>query len=249
MSHHGRSFGVLQVGLAAAILVVLLVIGGLSAAQAQTGPQGIPQAVGTNFDSYFTSDHAGWKPVTGYWTVNANGYYRSPGKKNSTASVKHIDTYSDFNYEVRMKRKGAYCLGCGNGIVFRGDPSSLYGNWWRPSYVFEYFTDGTYDVIEINTISGAVPLKSRTASSWVNDGEAWNNLIVQVSGTSLEFYINAHLLWSTTNSYLSSGKVGVQFSRGDGPGILLIDQAHMDVVTSARILDMFADVFPAIGGT
>ena len=52
-----------------------------------------------------------------------------------------------------------------------------------------------------------------TPSPTINQGEAWNTLRVEARGTSLSFYINGTLLWSGTDSSLSSGRVGLAMYR------------------------------------
>jgi hypothetical protein len=63
-----------------------------------------------------------------------------------------------------------------------------------------------------------VALATWASSPAINQGDAWNTLRVEASGTSLAFYINGTLIWSGTDSSLSSGRAGVGMYRDASTG-------------------------------
>lgn len=180
---------------------------------------------GPAFYSSFDGSSTGWSAVKGVWNIYLSNYYRSNGVFNAVASAKHSWTYNNFLYQVRMKRSG-------NGyspqnIIIRGNPNSLDPNYdWKPSYIFQYRNDGDFSVWEITSTGTSIALKNWTDSSKIVKN-GWNTLAVRAYGSSLKYYINGGLVWSGSDTTLTSGAVGFSFFRDELPGTLLVNWAKL----------------------
>jgi hypothetical protein len=173
------------------------------------------------FNSQFTTDAQGWSPINSTWTVNTtNGLYISNGApKLYWHTVSHVNNYTSFTYEVRMKR--TTCGNCTNHIMIRGTPSSVNAaGIWSNGYMFSYQnsnpaspSSGGWAAHRI--INGVVSgLHSWTATPHVVPYN-FNTLKVVANGTSLTFYINDQPIWSGTDSSLASGQVGIGMYQGN----------------------------------
>jgi hypothetical protein len=197
-----------------------------------------------NFNSSFNGSSNGWSGVNSVWSVYNSQYYRSTGQPNGLNSAKHTGTYSNFTYEVRMKRTGV-CTKCANNIIIRGKPTQLIvEGWWNPSYVFEYANSGSFSVRKFRPNGTYVALKPWTSSSAIIK-KGWNTLKVAVVGTSLKFYINGKLVWSGKDTTLKSGQVGFGFFRYVDAGTLLVDWAKL-TKTSSSALTLDEEVMPGV---
>jgi hypothetical protein len=180
---------------------------------------------GPAFYSTFDGTSTGWSAVKGVWNIYLSNYYRSNGVFNAVGSAKHSWTYDNFLYQVRMKRNGSGYLS--NNITIRGNPNSLNAsNYWKPSYIFQYRNDGDFSVWEITSTGTSIALKNWTNSSKIVKN-GWNTLAVRASGSSLKYYINGGLVWSGSDTSLTSGAVGFGFSRDELPGTLLVNWARL----------------------
>jgi hypothetical protein len=161
------------------------------------------------FDSQFNGSADGWGAHSGTWYVDS--------------------TY----HQVRLRRSG--CDFCANRLLVRGTPNPLQSdNWWYTQYAFQYSRDGDYSVWK-EIAGSSTALKSWTYSSAINQGTAWNTLRVVTSGTSLYFYINGTLVWSGSDSSLSSGRVGIGMYRSSSSSgdKLSVNWATLTTSTSA----------------
>jgi len=165
---------------------------------------------GCEIDSDFNGTAHGWVSHSGDWYIGAE-YLYTYGLAGAWSSASYVEDFEDFEYEARMWRSG--CDPCSNSLVFRGTPDPLSpDNLWYSEYLAQYTRLGEYSVWRI-VGQDAVPLVGWTFSPAINQGDAWNTLRVEASGTSLTFYINGTLLWSGTDSSLSSGRAGVGMYR------------------------------------
>jgi hypothetical protein len=164
----------------------------------------------TGFNSQFSGSATGWQSHSGIWTVDSN-YYSTTGLANAVSSASYTADFTNFDYQARLWRNG--CDTCANHIVIRGTPTPLDGiNWWNRSYVFQYTRNGSYSVWK--TVAGSyTPLQGWTSISAINQGSAWNTLRVVANGSNFYFYINGTLVWSGTDSSLTSGRVGIGMYR------------------------------------
>jgi len=175
------------------------------------------------FDSQFNGSATGWYSYAGLWYMGAS-YLYSPGVDDAFASAANSDTFSDFDYQVRMRRLGSESAS--NGVIVRGDPYPLgSGNRWNEGYAFYYQTTGAFSVFRYD--SGiAVALQGWTSSDAIITGEAWNTLRVVAEGPQLYFYINGAQVWSGRDENYSSGKAGLlMYSQTGSSDELQVDWA------------------------
>jgi C1A family cysteine protease len=195
-------------------------------------------ALTPGFNSNFNGSAAGWSAVNGAWNIYSGVYYRSTGLANTGSSAKHTGpaggTYRNFTYEARMSRSGV-CTSCANRIIIRGNPASLDPeNKWKPSYVFQYTNNGSFSVSETSSTGSIVTLKGWTTSTTIVLN-GWNTLKVVANGPSLKFYINDTLVWSGSDTTLTTGRVGFGFYRDAAAGTLVVDWAKLTVITSSPV--------------
>lgn len=187
--------------------------------------------------SPFNGNANGWQVNSGIWTSTPI-FLVSPGQANVRSSISYPVNYTNVWVQTRMMRNG--CVGCANAIILRGTPDPLEPmNFWRSSYLFQYTNTGKYSVFK--TVGGASPvaLAGWTASNAINasdvGGDYWNVLTVMASGSSLYFYINGALVWSGTDSSLSSGRVGIDmYSEGTW------NQLNVDWITVMNFIPLSA---------
>jgi len=180
------------------------------------------------FNSQFNGSAEGWEVHTGAWTVDSN-YYSTPGLRDLSSSASYVGEFSNMDYRVRMRRYG--CNTCANRILIRGVPDPLdETNRWYSYYAFQYSGDRYYSVWK--RVGGGSPaaLQGWTYSPAINSGEAWNTLRVVANGSSISFYINGTLVWSGTDTSLSSGRVGIGMYDDASTGNLLqVDWATLTI--------------------
>lgn len=188
------------------------------------------------FNSPFTTNATGWSAVKGVWTVNTtSGIYSTTGiPKLLYHSVRHINNYSTLTYEARMKR--TTCHTCANDLIIRGNPSAFTSNGlWKNGYVFQYQNSGSatpsqgaWKALKIKN-GVTTSLGGWTASTFINPYN-WNTLKVTAKGSALKFYINGHLVWSGTDTGLTTGQVGIGMYQGNiaaTMGTLFVDWAKL----------------------
>ena len=185
---------------------------------------------------WFNTQFNDWKGEKGIWYIVSGKYLKTKGAKNKFASVSHYKTNSNLDYRVKMKRTG--CQTCANKIMIRGTPAPLVGSHyddWHNGYFFEYAGDGQYCVYK--QVGGTWSwLKGWTASPAINKGSAWNTLRVVANGSSLKYYINGTLVWSGTDSSLTSGQAGIGMYRDTSSGnALYVDWAKGTKLASVAL--------------
>jgi hypothetical protein len=190
------------------------------------------------FNSQFGANASGWTAVKGTWAVNTtSGMYITYGAPNNTwHSVKHANNYTTLTYEVKMKR--TTCATCQNFVVIRGTSASLdAAGLWNSGYFFQYqnkATGGTQGAWSVVKIQGGVKttLKGWTKSAYIVPS-GFNTLKVMAKGSALKFYINGNLVWSGTNTALTTGQVGLGMYQGNTAptlGALYVDWAKLDTI-------------------
>jgi len=165
----------------------------------------------TGFDSQFNGDSSGWVSHSGGWYNNGYHYF-SGGIAGSTASASYPENFSNFDYSAKLWRIGSDSVA--NRIYVRGTPDPLDGyNDWYSYYMLQYTREGKFSVFK--RVNGGTPiaLQGWMSSAAVNQGDAWNTLRVVATGSSLSFYINGTLVWSGSDSSLSTGRVGIGMYR------------------------------------
>ena len=190
----------------------------------------------SSFDIQFVNSMEGWKSVSGNWSVQS-GYLTTPGMDNYFVSVSYPQSYSDFDYQVKLKRTG--CDLCASTILVRGKPKTLVEkNKWYSYYAFQYTRSGSFSVFK--RVDGDLyVIKDWTTESAINTGDAWNILRVWAKGSDLRYYINGNLVWSGQDSSLKYGNVGVSmYQEPDDDNQLFVDWATLtlDVSQSGQSL-------------
>jgi hypothetical protein len=177
---------------------------------------------GVGFDSEFNGSADGWESHSGIWSVDSQ-YYSTIGLFGTSASTSYMEEFTDFDFQARVKRTG--CESCANRLIVRGTPLPLdLSNHWAAEYIFNYANNGYFSVGKI--VNGVTTvLQGATPSPAIVTGGDWNILRVVASGNSLSFYINNTLVWSGTDSELSSGRVGLGMYRDL---LSLIDNFQVD---------------------
>ena len=165
---------------------------------------------GGGFDSQFNGSATGWVTHSGAWYVDDN-YLYTGGIAGTSSSASYTEDFSNFTYETRLIRGG--CDSCANRLYVRGTPNPLIsGNHWYHEYMFQYSRDGGFSIFKI-VAGNPTALQNWAFTSAIHQGDAWNTLKVTANGTSLYFYINGTLVWSGSDSSLSSGRVGLGMYR------------------------------------
>jgi hypothetical protein len=165
------------------------------------------------FDSQFNGDADGWSQHSGIWNTDDN-YFFTHGEIGYWSSVSHSSDFDNFDYEVQMWRYGSETNS--NNIIIRGTPDPLaIDNRWDSYYSFQYTRSGSFSVWKKLPGETSIVLQDWTSSSAINPGDAWNTLRVVAIDNDLNFYINGTLIWSGTDTSLSSGMVGISMFRED----------------------------------
>jgi Zn-dependent metalloprotease len=165
----------------------------------------------SGFSTSFAWSAPSWVIHSGTWGVNSD-FLLTPGVQGGWASVSYAQDYTDVDYEVRLWRDGAD--GSANRIFVRATPNPLGADHNLHSYYsFQYTRDGSFSVWKrVNGTSTA--LQGWTTDPAINSGDAWNTLRVVADGPDLSFYISGTLVWSGTDTDLTSGRVGISMYRG-----------------------------------
>jgi hypothetical protein len=183
------------------------------------------------FRSQFNGNAAGWvkRPGAG-WTFTSGGYYGTNGVSNKISSISYSKSFTDFTYQVRMKRSAVDSDGGQAGLVVRGSPTFVPNNDWRTAYEFIYSSlNGNFQVwSRVNAVPALLQDWTPSPSIAAND---WNTLKVIAKGESLQFYINDSLVWSGVDSSIHSGQVGIWDGNGGSSAERLdVDWATLDPI-------------------
>jgi hypothetical protein len=167
-----------------------------------------PQRFTIGFNSHFTGSTAPWLAVRGVWSNASGVYYYTGGIASQYSSASYsTSTFTNQDVSARFWDNGANTdFTC---IAVRGTPGTLSASGeWQNAYIFCYRRDGNYGVWKrVNHVWTA--LRGWTATGTVVQGSAWNLLRARAVGTSLSFWINGTLLYSTSDSSLASGRTAI----------------------------------------
>ncbi len=174
-------------------------------------------------NSQFNGSSTGWVNRPGATWVNNSVSYYTNGLNNLISSASYNKNFGNFTYQARMKRVGNSINS--SGLVVRGLPVFGSDNDWNTSYQFLYSQDGYFSVWK--GLSGSwTTLKGWTTSAAIVDN-GWNVLKVTADGSQFRFYINNSLVWSGTDSALTTGQVGILMDRGTVAEKLEVDWATL----------------------
>jgi hypothetical protein len=164
------------------------------------------------FSSQFNGSSAGWTAYYGSWSIDSNQWYHAVGDGTYYVTSGYSATnYANFDVQTRVSTNTpheAY-------LMVRGTPTPLDGGKdWNSGYYFGFDVNGFYMVGKM--VNGSwTEIQPWTFTSALNQGGAWNVLRVVASDNNLYYYINGALVWSGTDSSLTTGKVG--FELGTNP--------------------------------
>lgn len=177
--------------------------------------EGVARAGYTNgFNEQFSGNPSNWTIFSGSW-LYGGGTVRGIGRTNDFGEIYFKQAaYSNFDYQVRMKRTG--CATCSNTLTFR-DTGTNAG-------YFGYSKDGYYYIGA--KFGSSYPMwKNWTPSSAIVKG-GYNTLRVVATGNTYVFLINNKTVSTMVKSGLSSGVVGVRhYSIVSGGNYLDVDWA------------------------
>ena len=178
------------------------------------------------FDSQFNGDSTGWFSYAGaYWLFGSGYVYTYGVSPNLWSSIAHITPFTNMDYQARMMRLG--CDTCSNNLIIRGTIAPQTGeNLWNNAYLFQYTRNGSFSVFRVFN-GNAMPLQSWTFSPAILAGDEWNTLRVIASGNQLYFFINDTLLWTGTDTFFTTGKVGISMYVSNTTG----DELRVDWAT------------------
>jgi hypothetical protein len=169
-------------------------------------------AAASGFNEQFTSSTSAWSQSSGAWTWQSGDYWYTPGLAGLVStSLYTAGSFANFDLSVRMLRSGSSQTKS-NSVWIRA--SAELGSDGNPlnGYRFNYTSLGRFSVWKyVNGVESA--LQDWTSSSLIAQGSAFNTLRVYASGASLYYYINGSMVWSASDSSLSTGLVGVGMSR------------------------------------
>ena len=165
-------------------------------------------------DCYHVWDFNGsapdWTIHSGAWYVDSDFLWTS-GISDAVSSVSYDAAFADLDYQASLWRYG--CDTCANRLYVRGTPEPLDSSTrWYAGYMFQYHRNGRHSVWKYDAGSPTA-LQYWAYSPAINQGDAWNTLRVVAHDGSLYFYINGTLVWSGSDSSLTSGRVGIGMYR------------------------------------
>jgi len=176
------------------------------------------------FDSQFNGDATGWYSHSGDWFIGGD-YLFTTGLDNFWSTASYYLPFANLDYTARMMRLG--CETCSSNLLIRGTPDPLDPQYrWDQYYSFQLSRDGFFSVYK--RIGGvSTTLQSWTYTDAIIQGNAWNNLRVFARGSSIYYTINGTLVWSGTDTSLTSGRVGVGMYGSNAAG----DEIRVDWAT------------------
>jgi hypothetical protein len=183
----------------------------------------------TTFHTNFNGSMGGWQAHFGAWSEGTE-YLTTPGQDNMWSSISYPLDYTNVRVDARFLRNGVNPL-YANTIIVRGNPASLTAEKiWNNGYYFNYSNDGRYWIFKIvggniAFLQGGTP----TPAVLVSDasGDYWNYMTVMAFGSNLYLYINDQLVWSGTDTSLTSGRVGFSMAQPPGWNRLYVDWASV----------------------
>jgi len=191
----------------------------------------------TGFNSQFNGNADGWEVHSGMWYYDDTSLF-TYGNAGNLSTVSYAADFTNLDYKVQLARAGSQLNG--NQLFIRGkpDPLSSIGEWYK-GYIFQYSANGNYSILKtINGVTSAI--KSWTYSSAINQGYYWNTLRITANGGTLKFYINGSLVWSGTDTSLTSGRVGIgmYLASTSTTDWLVVDWATLTTSVSTSVSDL-----------
>jgi hypothetical protein len=171
-----------------------------------------PRDFTVGFNHQFNSGGlAPWEATSGTWTVQS-GFMTAPGRELDSQHVGYgtsVSSFKTLDFTARLWRDGDDFSA--NRLMVRGIPLPLgSASAWHSMYQFQYTRSGSFSVFK-RVAGAASAIQNWTATTAINQGEAYNILRVVAHGTTFWFYINGTLVWTGTDTSHSAGQVGLGF--------------------------------------
>jgi len=184
------------------------------------------------FNSQFNDSSSGWQSAGGAWRLDSMAVV-GDGLPNGWASMYYWQPFTNLDFTVRMGREG--CSTCANRITIRGavDPLISEHN-WSSYYAFQYTNGGSFSVFKRVGGGSSIALQGWTPSAAIVQG-GYNTLRVVANDGNLYYYINGTLVWSGSDSSLTSGLVGFGLYRDmySSNNALVVDYATLAGASAA----------------
>ena len=160
-----------------------------------------------NFNDGLAQD---WMPdLPANWQVLAGEYRAATAADDFMVSRYVGSTWSDVSVQCSSRREGSTFTSA--GILLRGTDG--FDEEAGSGYIFQISTAGSYGIWK--QMNGTFSwLQSWTTSAAISSGT--NVMTASAIGTNLRFYINGTLVWSGTDTSLTSGRVGLLGYSGPG---------------------------------
>jgi len=181
-------------------------------------------------DQFSGSSGVNWGQESGIW-AESGGFWQTTGTAGTdtwTVSMYGASTgcNDDIDVTAKMWRDGDDASS--NNITIRASGAFADGE-YENQYSFQYNRSGFFSVWKI--VAGSYSaVQSWAVSSAIAQGAAYNKLRVVMNGSSMKFYINDVLVWTGTDTELTSGKFGVSmYDTDEKTG----DKLWVDYVTAS----------------
>ena len=217
----------------------------LGAAGAGAAPSGMPHTAATPspttasahggyFRDAFNFQAPGWRGVVGRWSVK-NGTLFAQGMPGRFSSVKHVNTYDDFDYEVRMNRIGNSDGSAPNCLIIRANPNRLSeADLWLPGYYFCYTNNGKALAVAFDARGNRRELMDYTPVKEIGTGGGYRTVRVQAFDHLFYFSVNGKEIGAFKDDLSSFGQVGAGFYVEPGKrGSLALDYANLGPIKAA----------------
>lgn len=179
-------------------------------------------------DQFSGSSSVNWGQNSGVWT-ESGGYWSTGTELNNalytSAYNGSTNCNGDIDVTVKMKRDSSTTT-TSNSLVLRAS-GALSDEGYPTAYYFQYISVGQYSVYKV--INGEdVAIQPWTASNAIIQGSAFNKLRVVLNASSMMFYINDALVWTGSDTAITTGKLAVAMFDLSGAG----DKLWVDYVTA-----------------
>ena len=186
----------------------------------------------TGFNSQFNGNAVCWQPNYGApWNWNSTSYYTT-GLVNDSTNTSYPVNFSDFVYEVKIKRVGTHDYP-DTGLLVRA-ATSTDGRYLTNLYDFGYGRDGRYCVSKVSGGSFTT-IQPCTYTPALKKGNNWNTIRIKAIGNHFYLYINGTLVWHGIDNFRSSGKVGINMWRGGGSERVYLDYAKLWIPSTSSM--------------
>lgn len=199
-------------------------------------PQRVFSRCGTNgFNSQFNGNATCWQPNYGApWNWNSTSYW-TIGWTNNSTNTSYPVNFSNFVYEVKIKRVGAHNYP-DTGLIFRA-ATSADGLQLTKYYDFGFGRNGQYGVGK--SVNGVyVAIQPATYTPAINKWNNWNVIKVKAIGNHFYYYINGTLVWQGTDNFRGSGRVGINMWQGGGSERVYLDYAKLWIPSTPCALEV-----------